>query len=321
MAVEDTRDVIMHWVGPTGEVLDGNPLRPPKALVLECLSAGRPPKSLQVWQLHESLVRRLLTHIGQPREQKVAAFSAVPFGRETFHGDRPWSLPARRSWRSRTYVFRDDADPYNESGPIYSARVARARLKLGAGLGATVPAGPVLIGAHGSGSGEAELAFAVDPTVRPRVVSGSQLRRALHDAFTDELPELETELSGALEELYETDLDVPDGWEFELSEDVIEAGDGERRLTQLDVRSTTPGRTLAALEVTDIARSERLALSDVFAVEVDDSLDVFIYSDFESDDGLPVLPQGNGPKVSPSPAILGEQTSVAGTGQVTVSSI
>lgn len=294
-SIDPAADVLLSWTD--GEsFLGGDVVRPPKKVWLEERGVGSGAPRFEIEQLFGNLLRRGLSHLGGMTSREVETVPAQVVGTEEARSVKPWSLPTPSGMRLRAvYRFRNGRGAV--SSKLISHRFARVETKAGGGAKADLSLIGAPIGVNGKGEIGGAVQFAVDPVARVSVVSaggeGAESIRDFVRASYEEMAELERGAPGrgghpdidperatlAFGELFSDFLtdEAPRRWRFPEAEP-IEGDEGATVEFELPVEADEPGRSLLAIRVEDVEHPERVAFSDIFALEVTEQLEIRLLS-------------------------------------------
>jgi hypothetical protein len=286
-----TGRVLLNWTDGKS-LLGGSVLHPPKEVWLEERGAGKTASYFEIEQLFDNLLRRGLAQLGGMTSREVETIPAEGVGVRRARSEKPWQLPNPSGMRLRAiYRFRNGSGAV--SSKLISHRFARAEAKASGGgdVGLEAFTG-VPVGVQGKGEIGITVQFAVDPIARVSVVSAAEGKdesvQDLVRATYEELAEFERkhptegaeggfdpeQATLAFEDLFSDFLtdEAPKRWQF--TEPEIEGGAGSTVEFKIKVEARDPGRSLLAIRVEDVKDPSRVAFSDIFALEVDEQLQI-----------------------------------------------
>jgi hypothetical protein len=287
MPIDPASRTLLNWSDGVSS-LGGSPLRPPKKVLLEERSAGAHSSTFEIFQVYDNLIRRTLGHIGGKTRRRIDALATAPAGDDLVRSVQPWNLPAATGLRLRAmYEFRND---FGVASPrLMAHRLGSVGIKEEATVGVITP--PVLgvpVGIHGKGAIEVDVLFATDPTVQVQLVqpwngAAGSIRDLVRDSFV-ELARLDPDLgvdpddaTPAFEELFSDFLpdEAPDGWVFGPPA-TVKGDEGQVVPFSLQIEAPTPGRSLFAVQIEELAEQPMIACSEIVALEVTEQLDLLL---------------------------------------------
>ena len=266
-------------------VVDGSTFTPspPKDLVMEGWAMPM-PSYFNVYQVHDSLIRQLLDHIGIPESYLETSFGVVGSSADQFRSDRSWRLPSPRGWRKST-SFRFFADESDQASPIIrSSRLGEARLHLQT-PDVVIPVGGIPIGIGGAAKFEASLYYAVDPELSVEVITGEELmtyaiRNLTEDVgardeqgFSDVAARIELslgELTNSLPSAYRP----PSDWSVVPATTFVSGDAGSFSQVGVELNLPSPGTGYFAVTFVDAEDPELGETTNAFAISVDRELKV-----------------------------------------------
>jgi hypothetical protein len=282
-----------------GSELTGNPVRPPKDVLLQELILGSGASSSNWFSRHqvfENPIRQTLRFLGHDHERDFGAAPARKVASQTVQSDPAWSLPAPTGPRMRAiYVFRNEHGV--ESPQLIAHRRGVLRFPPSSIEGSV--ANVFKIGMKGNGDARGGYIGSVDPTIRLKVLLPweSEGRNALLAYVADQVTGGDIDPSSvvsAFQELYGHLLptEAPEGWTFRTPEPFCVSEPGAVDV-EIGVEARSPGRTLLAVEADDKdSPDEDIVCSELLDLEVTEEGDLLLHLDTEPAEAGPALALG-----------------------------
>jgi hypothetical protein len=296
---------LLNW--SDGEsFLGGSVIQPPKQVWLEERTPEQPTFTFEIYQLFDNLLRRGLAKLGKDPRRQIEQVPATPVKAGLARSERPWNVPVPTGSRLRAiYQFRND-------GGVTSARLIAHHLgsvevhtEGGADLGLEHLIGAP-VGVNGQGEITAAIQFATDPTVqfsvlRPGSPTGYSLNDLVRDSYEELLaatPGLDAHPEDAtreFEELFSDFLpeEATEGWEFGRPEPIT-GEQGDTIQFTIPIEAGAPGLSLIAIEARGLSDPDQVAYSEIFALEVNQDLEIRLLRGAEIAEEKILLPYERG---------------------------
>lgn len=255
-----------------------------KVAWLEETTKGVATEEFDIYQIYDNFFRHVLSRVGGRTERWRETIQANRVKKGLYRSRMPWKIPAATGLRLRAlYEFRNDFE--QRSPQLRAHRFATlepdveggVRLGLGHLLGAAV-------GVKGKGRLKINTQFAVDPVARVSVLhpwqtGGPSLRELVRESFAELSEEVEdpSAATATFEEIFADFLpeNDPGDWTFRTPE-TITGDPGQTVPISLEIEAPGPGRSLIAVQIQDVAESENLAVSEIFALEANERGELFL---------------------------------------------
>jgi hypothetical protein len=279
--------VTLHWM-MGDSIVDEGTYTPGKAIYLESHGAANTPNAWQIYQVFDSAIRQILRHIGIPERRLGPELNQITYvPPSVYRSANSWQLPTPRGWRkSAAYIF-TDSERDEQSRPVYSSRVGRAKLGAGGNAGLTDPTGALPIGMGGSASLESEMLFAADPELSVSVITGEELghhmMRNLEEIFltSDEagvaarIDLARDDLAAIAHHAYAPPLN----WTVSPATNSVSGDSGDISRITVDLEMSSPGQGYYAISYDDPRGDAYSETTDAWAVNVDVNGNVTVLRD------------------------------------------
>lgn len=260
---------ILRWIGPTEAVVDGNVLKPGKEIWMEeVYNDNIGPKYFEVYEVYSPVFDELINRSGGLRP--IAPFDVKKRQPCIKRSDHPWSVsPPSGSRGQSTFRFKDDRG--NWSGEITSTNLWKAHVE----MPIEFEVHPGISQVKGEGKIEGEIILASDPEVcLVLMVPWGEGEGSLEDylsEYLEYLQEFNPDIPDVFVELFGEYLpsEPPEGWEFMVSPETIEAYPWGPERARFVVRLATPtlGKTLLAVKAIDCGDPSRFVVSEIIGIE------------------------------------------------------